>query len=66
MFQELLSSSRFWSLLWRTGAMAVAFILGAVLTNLQVLELSPQMTVFIGLVIGEITKALNNYAHSEM
>jgi len=64
MLQELLSSNRFKSLLWRTGAMALAFVLSASLVHLDALQLSTQQTVFIGLVIGEITKAINNYLNT--
>lgn len=61
MLQELFSSTRAKSLLWRCGAMALAFVLTSSLNNLDALQLTTQQTVFIGLVIGEITKALNNY-----
>jgi len=51
---------RLLSLAWRVGGMTLAFVLEAIASNLGILELPPQVTVFIGLVISELTKALNN------
>lgn len=65
MLNELLASSRFKSLLWRASAMALVFVLGAVMQHLTVLELDNTVTIFIGLVVGEITKALNNYVNNQ-
>lgn len=41
--------------------MALAFLIQAVTTNLTTLNLTPEMTVFAGLILGEISKAINNY-----
>jgi len=51
---------RLLSLLWRVGGMTLVFLLEAIVSNLGVLELSTEMTIFIGLVLGEITKEINN------
>lgn len=61
MLKELFNDSRFKSLLWRTGMMALAFLVTAVSNNLTSLQLSAEMTVFVGLILGEISKAINNY-----
>lgn len=61
MLKELFNDSRFKSLLWRTGMMALAFLVNAGASNLTALQLDPSVTVFIGLILGEISKALNNY-----
>lgn len=50
---------RILSLLWRAAMMGFAVALAYVAENLSVLELSPQITVFLGLVLGEISKYLN-------
>lgn len=50
---------RFKSFLWRGGMMTVAFIFAYIAENLSALELSPELTMILGLVFGEISKALN-------
>lgn len=62
---DLLLSPRFKSFYWRTGAMALAGFLAIVADSLDVLSLSPAMIGIVGLVLGEITKALNNAAKGE-
>lgn len=57
---ELLSSARFKSFLWRGGAILAITGLNYVSTNLGIFNLSPQAVIIVGLVIGEITKAINN------
>jgi hypothetical protein len=47
------------SLAWRVGMMAVAGIIQIVLDNLASFELSPTVTVLIGLALGEVSKYLN-------
>lgn len=61
MLKELFNDSRFKSLLWRTGMMALAFLVTAVSNNLTSLNLTPEVTVFVGLILGEVSKAINNY-----
>lgn len=65
MLKELFNDSRLKSLLWRAGMMALAFLVTAISNNLTALELSPQMAVFVGLVLGEISKAVNNHLSSK-
>lgn len=52
-------TKRIKSLLWRSAMMAIAVFVNALATNVGMLELSPEMTVFIGLILGEISKQLN-------
>lgn len=47
------------SFLWRLGAVLVAAALAFVAQELEMLELSPEATVVVGLVVAEITKFLN-------
>jgi hypothetical protein len=60
--ENILTSNRMKSLYWRTGMMIVAVIVGAVLSNLDIL--APYVTTgtitFLGLVLGEVSKAINN------
>jgi len=54
---------RLYSLLWRTAGMASTFLLGEI-TNLissGEINIPRPYTVFIGLMVGEITKFANNY-----
>lgn len=53
--------ARLQSLLWRTGMMIVGFTVTAVINNLSVLELQPAVAVLLGLILGEVSKAINNY-----
>ncbi len=45
--------------------MGLAFLVNAVIQNLTALHLSPELTVFVGLVLGEVSKALSNYTKQE-
>lgn len=47
------------SLLWRAAMMGVAVALAFLAENLASLELGETVTVVLGLVLGEISKALN-------
>lgn len=47
------------SLLWRALMMGLATLVTYIVENLSVLELSPQVTVVLGLVLGEVSKWLN-------
>lgn len=47
------------SLLWRALMMGLAAVVAYIVENLSVLELSPQVTVVLGLVLGEVSKWLN-------
>lgn len=50
------------SFAWRGGMMTLAFALGWLAENIGSLELSPSATVILGLLFGEISKALNHGA----
>lgn len=52
--------NRFKSFLWRAGGMFVIGLIAFVLQNLDVLHLSPALVGFIGLVLGEVTKWIND------
>ena len=60
MIEQLFHSSRLKSLLWRAGAMALAAGLSSVAANLGILELSSPWITLLGLLLGEISKAMNN------
>lgn len=57
---ELFSSTRLKSFLWRAGAVGLVAIVGYTQTEITNLQLNETSIVLIGLVLGEITKALNN------
>jgi len=61
---ELFSSDRLKSFLWRGGAVIVVAGLNYISTNIGDFNLSPQMVIFVALVVGEITKAINNAVKS--
>jgi hypothetical protein len=48
------------SFAWRLGMMLVAVALDFTAKNLADFEMSPEITVILGLVLGEISKALNS------
>lgn len=47
------------SFAWRAGMMLVALVVAFLTESLSDFNLSPQVTVVLGLVLGEISKALN-------
>jgi len=47
------------SLAWRTGMMVASILVAFIASNLELFNLSPEVTVFIGLVLGEVSKYLN-------
>lgn len=51
--------NRLKSLLWRTGSMVGVLVLAFITENITLLNVSPAVAVFVGLVTGEITKYLN-------
>lgn len=53
--------NRIKSLLWRTGGMIVAVIVGQFSANIDILApfVNPEVIVVLGLVLGEVTKYLN-------
>jgi hypothetical protein len=48
------------SFLWRTGMMCLAVVIVEVINILPSLELAPGITVLLGLILGEISKMINN------
>jgi hypothetical protein len=58
--QDSAFTKRIKSFGWRTAMMVLAAAIAAVTENLGILELHPTATIMIGLVLGEISKALNN------
>lgn len=46
---------------WHSLMMIVAFALEEILKDVSVLQLTPELTVIVGLILGQISKALNNY-----
>lgn len=51
---------RFRSLLWRAGAMVGALVVQFLLDNLGLVNLGPQVTIVLGLLLGEATKWFNS------
>ena len=60
-FSRVLLSPRVKSLAWHCLAMLGAAVSQEILDSLNLLELSPQATVILGLVLAQLTKALNNH-----
>ena len=46
---------------WHSLMMVLAFAIEELLKDLSVLNLTSEVTVVIGLVLGQVSKALNNY-----
>lgn len=53
------------SFIWRAGAVGAVAVLNYVAEQLGASGLSVEIVTVIGLVIGEITKAINNYVSSK-
>lgn len=62
---ELFSSTRFKSFLWRAGAIGLVAIIAYTQQEVATLDINQTIILLIGLVLGEITKALNNVIQSE-
>lgn len=60
--KEILISNRFKSFYWRMGMMILAVIVSGLLSNIDMLNelFSPAVVMVIGLVLGEVSKAINN------
>lgn len=56
----VLTSSRFKSFYWRTAMMALAGFVALLADNIGAFEFSPQVTVVLGLIAGELSKYLNS------
>jgi hypothetical protein len=53
-------TSRLKSLAWRLGMMILAVVVGFLIDNLGALNLSPAIVGILGLILGEISKQINN------
>lgn len=60
-FKTIYYSKRVRSFLWRIGAVMAVAGLAEVSAQLNVIVVDPKLQVFIGLILGEITKAVNNW-----
>lgn len=59
--QELKIKKFVISMMWNLGGMAFAFILESVGKNLGLFNLSPEVTIFLGILTSRITKVVNAY-----
>ena len=55
-------SKRFRSLSWQVGTMVAALVVAFVADNLELVSMSGEVTVFLGLILSQITKILNSKA----
>lgn len=55
-------TKRLKSLVWRSAMLAIAFALSQIVEGISTLQLDPSITVFLGLVLGEVSKYLNQKA----
>ena len=51
--------NRFKSFAWRTGIMMAVALVNSALANLSDFSLSPEVTVLVGLILGEVSKFLS-------
>jgi len=58
-FQQIIK--RLKSLAWRFGMVIAAVAINAAIENLSGFGLGTELTVVLGLVLGEVSKYLNNY-----
>ncbi len=54
-------NKRLKSFLWRCGAVAFVAVINFIIENLSSFGLSTEWVTIIGLGLGEVTKAINNY-----
>ena len=59
--KTFLGGNRMKSFYWRTGMMIVAVLVSSLLASLDIFAefLSPAVVTFIGLMLGEVSKAIN-------
>jgi len=62
---NVLTSPRFQSFYWRTAMLAVAGFVALLAESLDLFELSLNATAILGLILGEVSKALNNLVHNK-
>ena len=60
MIKEFFRSERMKSFLWRAGMMSVAGFCNVLAESLAGFKLTPEATTVLGLILGEISKAINN------
>lgn len=60
MIKEFLTGNRMKSLYWRTGMMFVASFCNILGDGLVGFRLTPEVTIFFGLLLGEISKGIAN------
>jgi serine acetyltransferase len=60
MIKTFFQNTRVKSFLWRTGMMILAVLIQQAIALLTTLQLDPTITVVLGLVLGEISKAIAN------
>jgi hypothetical protein len=58
--KNILANSRVKSFLWRTGMMILAVVLVELMNLVPTLDLPTQVTVILGLILGEVSKMINN------
>lgn len=58
--KDVLLSTRMKSLYWRVSMMAVAGFCNVLSDSLVGFHLTPEATTLLGLVLGEVSKAINN------
>lgn len=52
-------TNRVKSFLWRTGMMVLAVVIDMALQNLASLNLRPEVVIILGLILGEVSKFIN-------
>lgn len=57
---------RLLSFAWRLGGMIATALLAFVLENLNILDISPEVITVVGLIVGEITKAINSFVQGKI
>lgn len=63
--KNLFISPRFISFYWRTGAIALSGLIALVAENIADIGLPSLAVLIIGLVLGEASKALNNFINGK-
>lgn len=63
--KAVLLSNRFKSFYWRAGGWVLVGFLNLVIENISGFGFSPQVVFIVSLILGEITKALNNFSQGK-
>lgn len=64
--KSVLLSNRFKSFYWRTGMMALSGFISLILSSLSDFNMGTTATVVLGLVLGEVSKYLNQYLSQDV